>query len=73
MLPGAAGINVRKIARYAGRDCDPLHEMLSNVEALSVPVRASGEETYDMVAPALCCFTSAFPSGEVSRTFWSVK
>jgi hypothetical protein len=25
MLPGAARINVRKIARYAGRDCAPLH------------------------------------------------
>ena len=24
MLPGAARINVRKIARYAGRDCAPL-------------------------------------------------
>jgi hypothetical protein len=24
MLPGAAGINVRKTARYAGRDCAPL-------------------------------------------------
>jgi predicted Zn-dependent protease len=30
-----------------------LLEMLSNVEALSAPVRASGEETYDMVAPAM--------------------
>jgi predicted Zn-dependent protease len=30
-----------------------LIEMLSNVEALSTPVRASGEETYDMVAPAM--------------------
>ena len=30
-----------------------LMEMLSNVEALSTPVRASGEETYDMVAPAM--------------------
>jgi len=30
-----------------------LIEMLSNVEALSAPVRASGEETYDMVAPAM--------------------
>ena len=25
MLPGEAGINVRKTARYAGKDCDPLH------------------------------------------------
>src|ERR1700690_3879702 len=25
MLPGDAGINVRKTARYAGKDCDPLH------------------------------------------------
>ena len=24
MLPGEAGINVRKTARYAGKDCDPL-------------------------------------------------
>src|ERR1700690_1627760 len=24
MLPGDAGINVRKTARYAGKDCDPL-------------------------------------------------
>ena len=30
-----------------------LMEMLSNVEALSEPVRASGEETFDMVAPAM--------------------
>jgi predicted Zn-dependent protease len=30
-----------------------LLEMLSNVESLSAPVRASGEETYDMVAPAM--------------------
>jgi predicted Zn-dependent protease len=30
-----------------------LMEMLSNVEALSAPVRASGEETDDMVAPAM--------------------
>jgi predicted Zn-dependent protease len=30
-----------------------LMDMLSNVEALSAPVRASGEETYDMVAPAM--------------------
>jgi PAS domain S-box-containing protein len=26
MLPGAAGINVRKTARYAGRDCAPLQQ-----------------------------------------------
>src|ERR1017187_8144266 len=25
MLPGEAGINVRKTARYASKDCDPLH------------------------------------------------
>ena len=30
-----------------------LIEMLSNVEALSDPVRASGEETFDMVVPAM--------------------
>jgi PmbA protein len=30
-----------------------LIEMLSKVESLSTPVRASGEETYDMVAPAM--------------------
>ena len=30
-----------------------LIEMLSNVEALSAPVRASGEETFDLVAPAM--------------------
>jgi len=30
-----------------------LIEMLSNVEALSAAVRASGEETFDMVAPAM--------------------
>ena len=32
---------------------ESLIEMLSNVEALSLPVRASGEETFDMVAPAM--------------------
>ena len=30
-----------------------LIEMLSNVEALSPPVRASGEEAFDMVVPAM--------------------
>src|SRR5439155_23703215 len=30
-----------------------LMEMLSNVDALSGPVRASGEETFDMVVPAM--------------------
>jgi predicted Zn-dependent protease len=30
-----------------------LMEMLSNAEALSAPERASGEETFDMVAPAM--------------------
>ena len=30
-----------------------LPEMLSNVEALSPPVRASGEESFDMVVPAM--------------------
>jgi PmbA protein len=30
-----------------------LVELLSNVEALSIPVRASGEEAFDMVVPAM--------------------
>ena len=30
-----------------------LIELLSNVEALSAPVRACGEETFDMVVPAM--------------------
>jgi predicted Zn-dependent protease len=30
-----------------------LIEMLSNVEAISAPVRSSGEETFDMVVPAM--------------------
>jgi predicted Zn-dependent protease len=30
-----------------------LIQMLSNVEAMSVPVRACGEESFDMVAPAM--------------------
>ena len=30
-----------------------LIQMLSNVEAMSVPVRASGEESFDMVVPAM--------------------
>jgi predicted Zn-dependent protease len=32
---------------------ESLIELLSNVEALSTPVRASGEETFDMVVPAM--------------------
>ena len=32
---------------------ESLLEMLSNVEALSPAVRASGEEAFDMVAPAM--------------------
>jgi len=30
-----------------------LVELLSKVEALSIPVRASGEESFDMVVPAM--------------------
>jgi predicted Zn-dependent protease len=30
-----------------------LIEMLSNVEAMSIAVRASGEESFDMVVPAM--------------------
>jgi predicted Zn-dependent protease len=32
---------------------ESLIHMLSNVEAMGVPVRASGEESFDMVAPAM--------------------
>jgi PmbA protein len=42
-----------------------LMEMLSNVEALSPAVRASGEETFDMVAPAMK--VHAFNFTEVTR------
>ncbi len=42
-----------------------LIEMLSNVEALSAPVRASGEESFDMVAPAMK--VSNFNFTEVTR------
>ncbi|HYW42813.1 MAG TPA: TldD/PmbA family protein [Bryobacteraceae bacterium] len=42
-----------------------LIEMLSSVEALSAPVRASGEETFDMVAPAMK--VAGFHFTEVTR------
>jgi predicted Zn-dependent protease len=42
-----------------------LMEMLSNVEALSAPVRASGEETFDMVAPGM--LVRDFRFSEVTR------
>jgi predicted Zn-dependent protease len=32
---------------------ESLIHMLSNVEAMSVPMRASGEESFDMVVPAM--------------------
>jgi predicted Zn-dependent protease len=32
---------------------ESLIHMLSNVEAMSTPVRSSGEESFDMVAPAM--------------------
>jgi predicted Zn-dependent protease len=32
---------------------ESLISMLSNVDAMSVPVRASGEESFDMVVPAM--------------------
>jgi predicted Zn-dependent protease len=32
---------------------ESLIHMLSNVEAMAKPVRASGEESFDMVAPAM--------------------
>src|ERR1017187_9210534 len=52
MLPGEAGINVRKTARYAGKDCDPLQldlfaEQVCEVEADGVRyvLRNNPEET----------------------------
>jgi predicted Zn-dependent protease len=42
-----------------------LIEMLSNVEAISKPVRASGEETFDMVVPAMA--VGGFNFTEVTR------
>jgi predicted Zn-dependent protease len=42
-----------------------LIEMLSSVEALSAPERASGEETFDMVAPAMK--VAGFHFTEVTR------
>lgn len=42
-----------------------LVELLGNVEALSAPVRASGEETFDMVMPAMKA--RAFNFTEVTR------
>src|SRR5207302_4327435 len=42
-----------------------LMEMLSNVEALSPAVRASGEETFDMVVPAMK--VNGFNFKEVTR------
>src|SRR5207248_3791981 len=42
-----------------------LMEMLSNVEALSPAVRASGEETFDMVVPAMK--VNSFNFTEVTR------
>src|ERR1019366_5646386 len=35
MLPGEAGINVRKTARYASKDCDPL-QLLGGAPRLSL-------------------------------------
>jgi len=32
---------------------ESLIHMLSNVESMSIPVRASGEESFDMVVPAM--------------------
>ena len=32
---------------------ESLIHMLSNVEAMGIPVRASGEESFDMVVPAM--------------------
>jgi predicted Zn-dependent protease len=42
-----------------------LVELLCNVESLSTPVRASGEEAFDMVAPAIK--VNGFHFTEVTR------
>jgi PmbA protein len=44
---------------------ESLIHMLSNVEAMSVPVRASGEESFDMVVPAM--MVREFNFTEVTR------
>jgi len=44
---------------------ESLISMLSNVEAMSVPVRASGEESFDMVVPAMK--VKAFNFTEVTK------
>src|ERR1017187_2659243 len=38
MLPGEAGINVRKTARYASKDCDPLHFGACRTAASDLPL-----------------------------------
>src|ERR1017187_2375676 len=53
MLPGEAGINVRKTARYASKDCDPLqYNSLSHLEVLGeLFERCVGEERFGTQDP----------------------
>src|ERR1019366_1544351 len=53
MLPGEAGINVRKTARYAGKDCDPLHTAGKSVSALCLR-RVDAEQISAIAVRTVC-------------------
>jgi hypothetical protein len=56
MLPGTGGANVRKTARYAGKDCGPLHWLgHESPETTHIYVEAdlkTKEQALQTVAPA---------------------
>src|ERR1017187_7203555 len=53
MLPGEAGINVRKTARYASKDCDPLHSTVVRFLSHNICFRETlGSETL-LIFPSL--------------------
>ena len=44
MLPGEAGINVRKTARYAGKDCDPLQDRIHRLRKTGKSLRKIADQ-----------------------------
>jgi len=48
MPPGLAGVNVRKAARYAGKDRGPLQELVVNLPGVTSDEYTVSQMTYDL-------------------------
>jgi hypothetical protein len=61
MLPGEAGINVRKTARYAGKYCDPLQTTENSIPPESLPIKGFAVLIRNPIKSMGCDYFSTTP------------